>query len=41
MDSFAAYQAAAYSTRDRLIEFWNDTQKHFVQVLEFQEIPTY
>lgn len=24
-DDFAAYQAAAYSVRDRLIEAWNDT----------------
>lgn len=23
---FGAYQAAAYSVRDRLIEAWNDTQ---------------
>lgn len=29
MDEFGAYQATAYATRDRLIEFWNDTQKHF------------
>jgi starch phosphorylase len=25
-NDFAAYQAAAYSVRDRLIEAWNDTQ---------------
>ena len=24
-DNFGAYQAAAYSVRDRLIESWNDT----------------
>jgi len=26
-DNFGAYQAAAYSVRDRLIESWNDTQQ--------------
>lgn len=26
-DNFGAYQAAAYSVRDRLIEAWNDTQQ--------------
>lgn len=31
LDSFGAYQATAYSVRDRLIEFWNDTEKHFVK----------
>lgn len=25
-NDFSAYQAAAYSVRDRLIEAWNDTQ---------------
>eukprot|EP01114_Cavostelium_apophysatum_P016277 TRINITY_DN458_c0_g1_i1.p1 TRINITY_DN458_c0_g1~~TRINITY_DN458_c0_g1_i1.p1 ORF type:complete len:887 (+),score=285.08 TRINITY_DN458_c0_g1_i1:113-2773(+) len=25
-DKFSAFQAAAYSTKDRLIEFWNDTR---------------
>lgn len=25
-DNFGAYQASAYSVRDRLIESWNDTQ---------------
>lgn len=29
VDSFGAYQATAHSVRDRLIEFWNDTQRHF------------
>ncbi|TPX34591.1 glycogen phosphorylase [Synchytrium microbalum] len=29
MDTFAAYQATAYSVRDRLIERWNRTQQHF------------
>ncbi|TPX45161.1 glycogen phosphorylase [Synchytrium endobioticum] len=29
MDTFAAYQATAYSVRDRLIERWNKTQQHF------------
>ena len=24
-DNFGAYQAAAYATRDRLIESWNDS----------------
>mmetsp|Transcript_15868 Transcript_15868/g.40295 ORF Transcript_15868/g.40295 Transcript_15868/m.40295 type:complete len:1250 (-) Transcript_15868:119-3868(-) len=28
-DDFEAYQATAYSTRDRLIESWNDTQQYF------------
>jgi len=28
-DAYALYQATAYSVRDRLIEFWNDTQEHF------------
>lgn len=28
-DDFEAYQATALSVRDRLIESWNDTQKHF------------
>lgn len=34
-DDFEAYQAAAYSLRDRLIESWNDTQNYFkcVEVL--------
>jgi len=27
-DDFGAYQAAAYSVRDRLIEGWNDTQAY-------------
>ena len=26
-DNFGAYQAAAFSVRDRLIESWNDTQQ--------------
>lgn len=26
-DNFGAYQAAAYSVRDRLIEAWNDTNQ--------------
>lgn len=30
-DSFGAYQATAYSVRDRLIESWNDTQQYFTQ----------
>ncbi|KAJ1561671.1 Non-essential glycogen phosphorylase, partial [Cladochytrium tenue] len=29
MDNFAAYFAAAYSVRDRLISMWNETQQHF------------
>ena len=29
MTTFEAYQATAYSTRDRLIESWNDTQQYF------------
>ena len=28
-DDFEAYNAAAFSVRDRLIESWNDTQQHF------------
>lgn len=28
-DDFEAYQATAYSVRDRLIENWNDTQQYF------------
>lgn len=28
-DSFSLYQATALSVRDRLIEYWNDTQEHF------------
>lgn len=28
-DSFEAYQAAALSVRDRLIESWNDTNQHY------------
>jgi len=28
VDSFAAYQATAHSVRDRLIEFWNETQQY-------------
>jgi len=28
-DDFEAYQACAYSLRDRLIESWNDTQEYF------------
>lgn len=33
-NDFAAYQASAYSVRDRLIEQWNDTQAfHKVSVL--------
>ena len=28
-DDFGAYQAAAYSVRDRLIEAWNDTNEYF------------
>eukprot|EP00184_Porphyridium_aerugineum_P001152 CAMPEP_0184693550 /NCGR_PEP_ID=MMETSP0313-20130426/1734_1 /TAXON_ID=2792 /ORGANISM="Porphyridium aerugineum, Strain SAG 1380-2" /LENGTH=879 /DNA_ID=CAMNT_0027151647 /DNA_START=531 /DNA_END=3170 /DNA_ORIENTATION=+ len=28
-DSFGAYQATAYSVRDRLLESWNDTQQFF------------
>ena len=27
-DNFGAYQAAAYSVRDRLLESWNDTQQY-------------
>lgn len=30
-DSFGAYQATAYSVRDRLIESWNDTQQYFTE----------
>eukprot|EP01110_Echinostelium_bisporum_P009406 TRINITY_DN330_c0_g1_i1.p1 TRINITY_DN330_c0_g1~~TRINITY_DN330_c0_g1_i1.p1 ORF type:complete len:863 (+),score=416.05 TRINITY_DN330_c0_g1_i1:125-2713(+) len=30
-DSFAAYQAAAYSVRDRLIERWNETQQYYTE----------
>lgn len=35
MDEFAAYQAAAYSVRDRLVDRWNATQqvRSFVAVL--------
>eukprot|EP01126_Amoeba_proteus_P021099 TRINITY_DN2138_c0_g2_i8.p1 TRINITY_DN2138_c0_g2~~TRINITY_DN2138_c0_g2_i8.p1 ORF type:complete len:770 (+),score=152.30 TRINITY_DN2138_c0_g2_i8:94-2310(+) len=29
LDDLGAYQATAFSVRDRLIEFWNDTQQHF------------
>ena len=28
-DDFEAYNAAAFSVRDRLIESWNDTQQYF------------
>lgn len=28
-DDFGAYQAAAYSVKDRLIEAWNDTNEYF------------
>lgn len=28
-DKFGAYQAAAYSVRDRLIESWNDTNEFY------------
>jgi len=28
-DNFNAYQASAYSVRDRLIEAWNDTNEYF------------
>lgn len=28
-DNQEAYQATAYSLRDRLIEAWNDTQNYF------------
>ena len=28
-DDLEAYQAAAFSLRDRLIESWNDTQQYF------------
>jgi len=30
-DFFSAYKATAYSVRDRLIEFWNDTNDYFTQ----------
>jgi starch phosphorylase len=30
-DSFAAYQATAYSVRDRLIEKWNETQQYYTE----------
>ncbi|BFU20144.1 glycogen phosphorylase, putative [Entamoeba histolytica KU27] len=29
---YAIYQAAAYSLRDRMLEFWNDTQSYFTDV---------
>jgi starch phosphorylase len=32
MDDFAAYQATAYSTRDRLIDQWNETQLYLTSV---------
>jgi len=28
-DDFGAYQAAAYSVRDRMLEAWNDTNEYF------------
>ena len=28
-DDFGAYQAAAFSVRDRMIEAWNDTNEYF------------
>lgn len=28
-DDFGAYQAAAWSVKDRLIEAWNDTNEYF------------
>lgn len=31
IDSACAYQATAYSVRDRLIESWNDTQQYFTE----------
>ncbi|GMH36665.1 hypothetical protein BSKO_04538 [Bryopsis sp. KO-2023] len=31
-DDFEAYQATAYSLRDRLIEAWNDTQNYFKEL---------
>eukprot|EP00186_Timspurckia_oligopyrenoides_P001892 CAMPEP_0182447844 /NCGR_PEP_ID=MMETSP1172-20130603/20770_1 /TAXON_ID=708627 /ORGANISM="Timspurckia oligopyrenoides, Strain CCMP3278" /LENGTH=876 /DNA_ID=CAMNT_0024644449 /DNA_START=19 /DNA_END=2649 /DNA_ORIENTATION=- len=30
-DLFGAYQATAYSARDRLLESWNDTQQYFTE----------
>jgi starch phosphorylase len=32
MDNFAAYQATAFTTRDELIERWNNTQIHLTSV---------
>jgi starch phosphorylase len=32
MDDFAAYQAAAYTARDTLIDHWNETQQYLTAV---------
>lgn len=40
-DDKGAYQAAAYSVRDRLIEAWNDTQQyHTVSSFPFRRSST-
>lgn len=31
-DNFGAYQAAAYSIRDTMIEAWNDTNEYFTVI---------
>ena len=31
-DNFGAYQATAYSVRDRLIEAWNDTNEYYIVI---------
>ena len=37
-DDFGAYQAAAFSVRDRLIEAWNDTQQYHTVSPPFQGV---
>jgi starch phosphorylase len=32
MDDYAAYQAAAFTTRDKLIDQWNETQQYLTEV---------
>lgn len=34
-DDFGAYQATAYSVRDRLIEAWNDTNEYFTVSIKY------
>ncbi len=34
--NFGAYQAAAFSVRDRMIEAWNDTNEYFTVSIFFE-----